>query len=133
MATEPVAAGSRGPSGRAGALGTTLAAGVAAPLVERFPALGRTLARWAPEENFWFRRAALLAELVALREGRGDLGRFARHADAMLEEKEFFIRKAIGWILRETSKKRPELVRDWILPRKARASGLTFREATKHL
>ena len=30
----------------------------------------------------------------------------------MLEEREFFIRKAIGWVLRETSKRRPELVYD---------------------
>ena len=37
----------------------------------------------------------------------------------MLEEKEFFIRKAIGWVLRETAKKRPTLVYEWLLPRGA--------------
>lgn len=51
----------------------------------------------------------------------------------MLEEKEFFIRKAIGWVLRDTAKKRPELVFDWLLPRAHRASGVTIREAVKHL
>lgn len=51
----------------------------------------------------------------------------------MLEEKEFFIRKAIGWILREVSKKRPELVVEWLAPRAARASGVTLREAVKYL
>jgi 3-methyladenine DNA glycosylase AlkD len=51
----------------------------------------------------------------------------------MLEEREFFIRKAIGWVLRETSKKRPELVFDWFLPRAERASGVTTREAVKYL
>jgi 3-methyladenine DNA glycosylase AlkD len=51
----------------------------------------------------------------------------------MLEEKEFFILKAIGWILREVSKKRPELVRDWIASRDARMSGVTRREAVKYL
>ncbi|MEA2447730.1 MAG: hypothetical protein QOK47_1367, partial [Actinomycetota bacterium] len=58
---------------------------------------------------------------------------FARNADLMLEEKEFFIRKAIGWVLREMSKRRPEEVRDWIEPRADRASGVTLREARKYL
>ena len=42
----------------------------------------------------------------------------------MLDEKEFFIRKAIGWVLRETSKKRPDEVYEWIAPRTHRASGV---------
>jgi 3-methyladenine DNA glycosylase AlkD len=58
---------------------------------------------------------------------------FARRADAMLDEKEFFIRKAIGWVLRETSKTRPDEVFDWIAPRTDRASGVTMREVVKYL
>jgi 3-methyladenine DNA glycosylase AlkD len=58
---------------------------------------------------------------------------FARYADGMLSEREFFIRKAIGWVLRETGKKRPELVAAWLAPRAHRASGLTVREAVKYL
>jgi 3-methyladenine DNA glycosylase AlkD len=110
-----------------------LAASVAGPLVERFPELGATLDRWAADEDFWIRRSALLAELVALREGRGDFERFGRNADAMLEEREFFVRKAIGWVLRDASRRDPERVAAWLLPRAARASGLTLREATKRL
>ena len=63
----------------------------------------------------------------------GDFERFSRYADAMLEEKEFFIRKAIGWVLRETAKKRPQMVYEWVLPRARRASGVTWREAIKPL
>jgi 3-methyladenine DNA glycosylase AlkD len=118
---------------RTWALVDGLAAHVAGALVERFPALGRTLDRWARDEDFWIRRAALLAELVALREGRGDFARFARHAEAMLEEEEFFVRKAIGWVLRDASRRDPERVARWLLPRAHRASGLTLREAVKHL
>jgi 3-methyladenine DNA glycosylase AlkD len=51
----------------------------------------------------------------------------------MLEEKEFFIRKAIGWVLRDTARKRPDLVYAWLLPRAARATGVTLREAVKPL
>jgi 3-methyladenine DNA glycosylase AlkD len=59
--------------------------------------------------------------------------RFLRYADAMLDEREFFIRKAIGWVLRELARGRPELVVDWLTPRIARVSGVTLREAVRHL
>lgn len=118
---------------RTWALVDGLAATVAGGLVERFPELSTTLDRWAVDEDFWVRRAALLALLVPLRRGGGDFERFGRYADAMLEEREFFIRKAIGWVLRDTGRKRPGLVAGWLRPRAARASGLTVREAVKHL
>lgn len=118
---------------RTWALVDVIAVHIVGPLVERHPALVRTLERWARDPDFWLRRSALLAHLIELRRGAGDFDRFARYADAMLEEKEFFIRKAIGWILRETGKKRPELVRAWIEPRMERASAVTKREALKSL
>ncbi len=49
------------------------------------------------------------------------------------EEPEFFIQEAIGWVLRETGKKRPERVHECLLPRASGASGLTVREAVKYL
>jgi 3-methyladenine DNA glycosylase AlkD len=110
-----------------------LAAHVAGSLVERNPALGRTLDRWARDADFWVRRSAMLALLVPLRRGGGDFERFSRYADAMLDEREFFIRKAIGWVLRDTSKKRPAMVAEWLAPRMHRASGVTLREALKYL
>jgi len=108
-----------------------LAASVVGPLVERSPETGPVLDRWAADPDFWIRRSALLALLPGLRRGAGDLGRFCRYADSMLGEQEFFIRKAIGWVLRETAKKRPEMVFDWLRPRARRASGVTLREAVK--
>jgi 3-methyladenine DNA glycosylase AlkD len=115
------------------ALVDTLASHVAGSLVERHPALARTLDTWAQDTDFWVRRSAILALLVPLRRGGGDFERFARYADLMLDEKEFFIRKAIGWVLREVSKKRPALVAEWLAPRMDRASGVTLREALKYL
>jgi 3-methyladenine DNA glycosylase AlkD len=116
------------------ALVDSLAADVAGSLVARFPELYPTLDRWAADPDFWIRRSALLALLVPLR--RGDVtqfDRFGRYADGMLTEREFFIRKAIGWVLRETAKKHPDLVADWLAPRASRASGVTMREAVKYL
>jgi 3-methyladenine DNA glycosylase AlkD len=115
------------------ALVDPLAVDVVGNLAVRFPELGPELDRFASDDDFWVRRTALLAHLRPLREGAGDWDRFARYADVMLEEKEFFIRKAIGWVLRETGKRRPEIVYEWLLPRAGRASGVTVREAAKYL
>jgi len=98
------------------------------------PEKPRTLLRgWARDDDFWVRRTALLAQLDALRAGGGDFALFAELAVPMLGEKEFFIRKAIGWVLRDTSKKRPELVRQFVDAHAGEMSGLTLREATRRL
>ena len=78
------------------------------------------------------RRSSLLAELRPIRNG-ADLDRFLGRAERMLDEREFFIRKAIGWVLREAGKRRPDEVVAWLAPRTHRASGVTMREAVKYL
>jgi 3-methyladenine DNA glycosylase AlkD len=111
-----------------------LAADVAGSLAARFPELGQSLDRWAKDPDFWIRRSALLALLVPLRRGEpAEFERFARYADQMLAEREYFIRKAIGWVLRETAKKNPDLVTAWLTPRAHLTSGVTMREAVKYL
>ena len=115
------------------ALVDALAISVVGHLVEHNPSLNRELDRWAADDDFWIRRSALLALLRPLREGTGDFRRFSRYADSMLEEREFFIRKAIGWVLREAAKSQPEVVAAWVAPRTHRMSGVTIREAVKRL
>jgi 3-methyladenine DNA glycosylase AlkD len=114
------------------ALVDSIAPDVVGPLVE---SLGRyeILDRWIGDPDFWIRRAAMLALLRPLREGKGELARFLRYAELTLDEKEFFIRKAIGWILREISKKRPTEVADWLDAHVARLNGVTVREAVRYL
>ena len=62
-----------------------------------------------------------------------DFDRFAGWADAMLDERELFIGKAIGRVLREAGKTRAAELYEWPLPRAARTSGVTMREAVKYL
>jgi 3-methyladenine DNA glycosylase AlkD len=115
-----------------------LAGDVAARIVLRHPddpVVDAVLRRWGADGDFWVRRSALLAHLQTLgRRGRF-IGweRFSRLADAMLDEREFFIRKAIGWVLREAGKHRPGLVVEFVRPRVARISGVTIREAVRYL
>ena len=111
-----------------------LAIHVVGPLVERYPhQLEESIDTWAGDGDFWIRRSALLALLLPLRRGAGDWRRFVTYADSMLEERQFFIRKAIGWILREVSKKDPDRVSKFVGRRIDRISGVTFREAVKYL
>jgi 3-methyladenine DNA glycosylase AlkD len=107
---------------------------VAAPLVEGDPgAAVVVLERWSRDEDFWIRRSSLLAQLPALRAGGGDFQLFASFASRMVGEKEFFIRKAIGWVLRDVSKKRPDLTFGFLSQHIHEVSGLTFREASRYL
>jgi 3-methyladenine DNA glycosylase AlkD len=119
---------------RTWALSDPLAAEVVGPLVAAHPSTAAYLDRWARDPDHWLRRSALLAFLLPMRRGEPAVfAAFARHADAMLEEREPFIRKAIGWVLRERTKSRPDEVVAWLRERRDRASGLTLREATKRL
>ena len=101
------------------------------------PDLGVALDRFVRDENFWIRRTALLALLPGIRAGHefghGDLARLSRYGDLLIDEKEFFIRKALGWVLRELSRRDPGWVVAWVTPRAGRMSGVTIREAVRHL
>lgn len=111
-----------------------LAAKVMGSVRERWPVeLDTTLAAWAVDPDRWVRRASLLTHLVPLREGRGDFEVFGRLAEKMLDDRDPFIRKAIGWVLRDTSRLRPELVIAWLEPRARHMARPALREAVKHL
>ncbi len=109
-----------------------LAGNVVGPLCVGSAGTGEVLDRWSEDEDFWVRRSALLSQLRPIRDG-APLDRFFRYADAMLGEKGFFIRKAIGWVLREAAKTRPADVAAWLGPRTHRISGIAIREAVKYL
>src|ERR671911_2835138 len=113
------------------ALVDVLSDDVVGEIILRNPKVAARLDAWAKDDDFWVRRSALLAQLLPLKHG-ASFRRFA-FADAMLDEKEVFIRKAIGWVLRETAKRRPDEGYEWLAPRAHRSSGVTIREAVKYL
>ncbi|WP_243717764.1 DNA alkylation repair protein [Actinomadura sp. KC345] len=110
-----------------------LAEKVAGALVVRYPDLGRVLDAWVADPYMWIRRTAVLALLAGVRAGNPDLSRVDRFGDALIGEREFFIRKALGWVLRELSKKDPGWVTRWVEPRVEVISGVTLREAVRWL
>lgn len=110
-----------------------LAVHVAGPVLRRRGPRDRTLERWARDPDFWIRRSALLALLRPEREGGVDFPRFARLAAPMLGEREFFVRKAIGWVLREVGKRHPERTFGFLTRHRSRVAGLTLREGARYL
>jgi 3-methyladenine DNA glycosylase AlkD len=71
--------------------------------------------------------------LPGIRACTPDLGRLTAYAEAMLGEREFFVRKATGWVLRELARTDPEFVAGWVDTHIAGISGVTLREAIRHL
>ena len=81
--------------------------------------------------DVWVRRVAMLHQL-GWRE-QTDQDRLFRYALTLAAEKDFFIRKAIGWALRDHARTRPDAVRAFLAQHAEQLSGLTRREAGKHL
>lgn len=94
------------------------------------PGAGRILRAWSRGESMWLRRAAIIAQV-----GRKDLelALLFEVIEPALGEKEFFLRKAIGWALRAAAARRPVEVRAYVEAQRARLSGLSLREAEKGL
>ena len=90
-----------------------------------------TIEEWIDDEDMWLRRTSLISPIK--HKGETDYEKLFDHCLRRAHEKEFFIRKAIGWTLREYAKTAPNRVRDFLLEHRDRWSGLTWREAGKHL
>ena len=110
-----------------------MAAEVVSPHMGRSPSSLAIVRTWARDPSFWVRRLAILAQLRQYRRGTADVALLEEIVVPMLGEKEFFVRKAIGWALRELAYAEPERVRAFAARHRDRMSGLTYREATKHL
>ncbi|MBQ5949316.1 DNA alkylation repair protein [Massilia sp. ST3] len=89
-----------------------------------------TMDAWIAHPDFWVRRAAMLHQLGW--KGATDTERLGRHALLLAGEREFFIRKAIGWALRDYARTDPAFVRAFVDAHRARLSPLSLREAAKH-
>ena len=107
----------------------TLATGVAGPLVLAHPALRAVMDRWLESENIWLARVAILhQERWGERTDADLLFTYCRRRAA---DREFFIRKAIGWALRSYAKTAPEPVAAFLAAHGDELSGLSRREAER--
>lgn len=91
--------------------------------------ISEIIEEWNKSENMWLQRSALLFQL-----------KYKEHTDEKLlyrfindhaSSKEFFIQKAIGWVLREYSKTNPDSVKQFIS--RNQLAKLSVREGSKYL
>ena len=99
--------------------------------VQQTPNAAVTMDVWLKHPSHWVRRSAMLQQLGWRLDT--DTTRLFGYAQTLADEKEFFIRKAIGWALRDYARWNPQAVTAFLVQHRAVLSGLTVREAAKHL
>lgn len=87
--------------------------------------------RWIDDEDMWVRRTAILCQNRS-KEGTDEARLFA-YCLRRAHEREFFVRKAIGWALRQYARTAPVAVRRFLDEHGGELSPLSVREAGKHL
>ena len=94
-------------------------------------AIGTHMDDWIEDDDLWIRRSAIIGQIK--HKSETDTARLFRYCRLRAHETDFFIRKAIGWALREYAKTDPEAVRTFVAENADRLSGLSKREATRNL
>lgn len=99
----------------------------------QFPSseIDRIMLSWSTDDNFWLRRIAIDHQLLRKDKMKTDL--LEQILVNNLHQSEFFINKAMGWILRDYSKTNPDWVSNFIERHRSGLSNLTIREASKYL
>ncbi|WP_423189369.1 DNA alkylation repair protein [Alkalibacterium sp. f15] len=100
-------------------------------LALKYPELNQTLLEWSVDESIWLRRIAINHQRH--RRDQTDTVLLEQIIKNNLGSSEFFINKAIGWILRDYSKTNPDWVSTFIDRYKEQLHPLSIREGSKYL
>ena len=100
-------------------------------ILERFPEdMSRRMRLWSHDANMWKRRSAIICQVG--RKERTDVGLLFDCIEPSLSHPDFFIRKGIGWALRDLAWTDLETVESYVSRNEARLSSLSRREALKN-
>ena len=105
-----------------------LAAHAAGPLVRHHRELAAVMDDWVLDDNIWLVRSAILHQLA--HKDATDADRLFRYCRERATDREFFVRKAIGWALRQYAAINPDGVDAFVI-RTPELSALSVREAMK--
>jgi 3-methyladenine DNA glycosylase AlkD len=110
----------------------TLAGNVLSTMVTKHPdTLWPTFEPLIASDNFWLNRTAIIVQLKS--RDKTDTDFLTAATLPHVHNKEFFLRKAIGWSLRQYARYNPQWVIDFVHRHEADLSGLSKREALKRL
>ena len=102
------------------------------PILRGYPApMKKKMLAWSKCENIWKRRTSILSQLRFKRDT--DLDLLYACIEPSLDSKEFFLRKAIGWALRQYAWTDSREIRRYVREQKGRLSRLSQREALKNI
>jgi 3-methyladenine DNA glycosylase AlkD len=79
----------------------------------KHPSLEKELIKLSKSHNFWMRRIAIVSTLPKIK--KGDIRLTMYLAEKYLYDKEHYMQKATGWMLREAAKQKPEIVKKFVL------------------
>ncbi|MBS1716109.1 MAG: DNA alkylation repair protein [Armatimonadetes bacterium] len=99
------------------------------PMALRIPEVTAIMDKWNESENFWLVRVSILYQRG--HKAATDEARLFRYCLRWAGSKEFFLRKGIGWALREYAKTNRPAVEAFLAQHGERFSGLTLREALR--
>jgi 3-methyladenine DNA glycosylase AlkD len=109
-----------------------IAANRVGPILRGYPApMGKKMLAWSKSQNVWKRRTSILCQLRFKQDT--DLDLLYACIEPSLDSKEFFLRKAIGWALRQYAWTDPREIQRYVREQKGRLSGLSQREALKNI
>ena len=94
-------------------------------LARHRPRRPRPSSAWATDEDLWLRRTAVIAQLG--HRDDTDLDLLVRALEANLDDRSFWLRKAIGWALRDYARTDPDWVRAYVASAGDRLSGCPAR------
>lgn len=109
----------------------TLASHTVGTLVRNHPQLVAVMDEWIDDENIWLARTALLHQLGSKEDT--DAERLFRYCLRRADHPDFFMRKAIGWALRQYAWIEPDPVRAFVRAHESALSPLSRREALKNI
>ena len=102
------------------------------PILRNYPdSMRRRMLSWSRSANMWKRRTSIICQLGFKQ--HTDLELLYACIEPSMDSREFFLRKAIGWALREHAWTDPVEVRRYVRRNRERLSGLSIREALKNL
>lgn len=102
------------------------------PLMTAYPTvLGPLILRWSTDRDRWRRRTAIICQVGA--KGAANLDLLYAVIEPNLGDPDFFVRKGIGWALRQYAWSDPDEVERYVTEQGSRLSGLSRREALKNV
>ena len=101
--------------------------------LRRFPQFIPLVDQWKDDDHLWVRRAGLVRFITPVRRKEPWPDNMETVLRYHFKEQDFFIRKAIGWVLREWSKREPQRVLAFCERYKDEMAPLSYREAIRNI